>query len=192
MRGLVPLQRFVAGTVLFATAPLSALCAGAIAVFDGPPVLFRQPRLGLHHKPFALHKLRTMRDGRVTPIGRVLRDRGWDEIPQLWSVWRGDMNLIGPRPLTGEDAVRLALDHPELNERYGVRPGLTGLIQVLGTRGATFSIQVENGYARRRCATLDAHILMLSGCSLLLGKDRTRNVVARFPRYKDWLLGMDR
>ena len=191
MKSLFPLQRLTAGTVLIATAPLSALSAAAVAVFDGPPVLFRQARLGLHRKPFALHKLRTMRDGRVTPIGRVLRDRGWDEIPQLWSVWRGDMNLIGPRPLTREDADRLALDHPELNERYGVRPGLTGLIQVLGTRGAAFSVQVENGYARRRCATLDVHILMLSGCSLLLGKGRTRNVVARFPRYKDWLLGME-
>jgi lipopolysaccharide/colanic/teichoic acid biosynthesis glycosyltransferase len=191
MRGFVPLQRFVAGTVLVAAAPLSALSAAAIAVFDGPPVLFRQPRLGIHRKPIVLHKLRTMRDGRVTPIGRVLRDRGWDEIPQLWSVLTGDMSLIGPRPLTREDADRLAIDHPELNERYGVPPGLTGLIQVLGTRGAAFSIQVENGYARRRCATLDAHILMLSGCSLLLGKDRTRNVVARFPRYKDWLLGME-
>jgi lipopolysaccharide/colanic/teichoic acid biosynthesis glycosyltransferase len=177
--------------VLIATAPLSALSAAAIAVFDGPPVLFCQQRLGLHRKPFGLHKLRTMKGGRVTPVGRVLRDRGWDEIPQLWSVWTGDMSLIGPRPLTGEDADRLALDHPDLNERYRVAPGLTGLIQVLGTRGAAFSIQVENGYARRRCATLDAHILMLSGCSLLLGKDQTRSVVARFPRYKHWLLGME-
>jgi lipopolysaccharide/colanic/teichoic acid biosynthesis glycosyltransferase len=192
MSGLASLQRFAAGTILIATAPLSALSAAAITVFDGRPVLFHQPRLGLHRKPFGLHKLRTMRDGRVTPIGRVLRDRGWDEIPQLWSVWTGDMSLIGPRPLTREDADRLALDHWELGQRYDVPPGLTGLVQVLGTRGAAFSVQVENGYARRRCATLDAHILMLSGCSLLLGKDRTRDMVAKFPRYKDWLLGMER
>ncbi len=192
MRGLHPLRRSAAGAALIATAPVSALSAAAIAAFDGLPVMFRQPRLGLHRRPFTLHKLRTMRDGRVTPVGRVLRDRGWDEIPQLWSVLTGHMSLIGPRPLTGEDADRLAIEHPDLDKRYDVPPGLTGLVQVLGTRGAAFSIQVENGYARRRCVTLDASILMLSGCSLLLGKDRTRSVVAKFPRYKHWLLGMER
>ncbi len=167
------------------------ISAASILLLDGPPILFRQTRLGLHRRPFSLLKFRTMRDGHVTCPGRVLRDLGWDELPQLVNVLRRDLAFIGPRPLTPEDVDRLAAAHPGIGGRFSVRPGLTGLIQVLGTRGAAFSIAVENAYARGGTPLLDAQILSLTAGAFLLGKDRLRRLVARFPGWKNRLLFLE-
>jgi len=188
-----PLELTAAAALLVATAPASLAAAAAIRLTDGPPVLFRQTRLGRGRAPFTLLKFRSMRDGRVTPVGRVLRELGWDELPQLVNVLRGELAFIGPRPLTPDDVARLEHDHPTLGGRFAVRPGLTGLIQVLGTRGATFSVRVENAYAERSAGTpgvarLDAQIWLLTAGAALLGKDRLRRLVARFPAWKSRLL----
>jgi lipopolysaccharide/colanic/teichoic acid biosynthesis glycosyltransferase len=185
------LDTATAATLLAASAPFSLAAAGMILLLDGPPVLFRQTRLGLHRRPFSLLKFRTMRDGRVTCPGRVLRDLGWDELPQLVNVLRRDLAFIGPRPLTPEDVDRLAAAHPGIGGRFAVRPGITGLIQVLGTRGAAFSIAVENAYARGGTPLLDAQILSLTAGAFLLGKDRLRRLVARFPAWKNRLLFLE-
>ncbi len=111
-----------AGALLIASAPLALAAAVSIRLIDGPPVFFRQSRLGLHRRSFSLLKFRTMRDGQVTGVGRVLRDLGWDELPQLVNVLRGEVAFIGPRPLTPEDVARLLPDHPELERRFQVRP----------------------------------------------------------------------
>jgi len=181
-----------AAALLAASAPCSLIAAGAILLFDGPPVFFRQTRLGRHRRPFTLLKFRSMRDGAVTRPGRALRDLGWDELPQLINVLRGELAVIGPRPLTPGDVERLEPDHPALGRRFAVRPGLTGLIQVLGTRGAAFSIHVENATAEHAGVALDVQILALTAGAFLLGKDRLRRAVARVPAWKSRLLFLDR
>lgn len=107
----------------------------------GHPAFFRQTRPGLHGRPFQMVKLRTMTDARgpdgallsdaerLTPFGRFLRASSLDELPELWNVLRGDMSLVGPRPLLME---YLPLYSPEQARRHEVRPGITGWAQVNG------------------------------------------------------------
>jgi len=124
-----------AALLLVVTAPLVALAALAVLVTLGRPVLFRQARLGRGGVPFAVLKLRTMREGpgedaaRLTRLGRVLRLLAIDELPQLVNVLRGEMSLVGPRPLPPG---YLALFTPEQAVRLRVRPGLCGLAQAAG------------------------------------------------------------
>ena len=119
-----------AGLLVFA--PVMVLVAVAILLDDGRPVLFRQVRVGYRRRPFQILKFRSMRDGRITRVGRVLRATGLDEIAQFINILRGDMSAVGPRPLTLTDVVRLGWDRPDTDFRWKARPGLTGLAQILG------------------------------------------------------------
>src|SRR4030095_12227274 len=96
-----------AGLVVFG--PIMAVIAAAIVVDDGWAVFFAQDRLGYPRPPFRLLKFRSMRDGRVTRVGRVVRATGLDEVPQFINILRGEMSAVGPRPLTERDVQRLWL-----------------------------------------------------------------------------------
>ena len=112
-----------------------------VRILHGRPLFFSQVRPGLDGKPFRLYKFRTMTDARdrfgdllpdierMTPLGRFLRSTSLDELPTLWNVIKGDMSLVGPRPLLME---YLPLYSPEQNRRHDVRPGMTGWAQVNG------------------------------------------------------------
>ena len=128
----------VAGCALIVLSPVLAACAVAILVLDGRPILFTQERSGLGGRVFELRKFRTMSTesedpetdaARITRLGRILRSTSLDELPTLLSVVRGDMSLVGPRPLPVRYADRYT---DEQRRRLEVRPGVTGLAQVGG------------------------------------------------------------
>jgi lipopolysaccharide/colanic/teichoic acid biosynthesis glycosyltransferase len=162
----------IGGLVFFAL-PMAGIAA-AVLILDGRPVLFRQVRLGRERRPFTILKFRSMRDGEVTAIGRLLRATGLDELPQLVNVLRGDISAVGPRPLTDEDVRRLGWSDPACDFRWRVPPGLTGLAQVAGTRSARHALRLDRRYIARQSWRLDVGLIGWSFAINLFGKKRVR------------------
>lgn len=158
-------------------APILLLIALVVLATMGRPVLFRQQRPGLHGKPFQLLKFRTMRndarlgtdvasDGqRLTRTGRFLRATSLDELPELWNVLRGDMSLVGPRPLLMQYLDRYT---PEQARRHEVRPGLTGWAQVNGRNALSWEekFALDTWYVDHRTFSLDLKIILMTVASL--------------------------
>jgi lipopolysaccharide/colanic/teichoic acid biosynthesis glycosyltransferase len=167
---------------LLAFSPVMAAIAAAIVVEDGWPVLFRQERLGRSRRPFTILKFRSMRDGRVTRVGRMLRATGLDEIPQFINILRGDMSAVGPRPLTGSDVTRLGWTTRRYDFRWGVRPGLTGLAQVTQARSGRQSLSLDRHYVTRQSLSLDVRLVAVSFAINALGKRRVRRLLIRSRR----------
>lgn len=172
-RGKRALDLLIALPALVLLSPVIGAVALLVRRKLGAPVLFRQVRPGLHGQPFALYKFRTMTDARdaqgallpaaarLTPFGRLLRKTSLDELPQLWNVARGDISLVGPRPLLME---YLPLYSPEQARRHEVRPGITGWAQVNGRNAISweekFRYDVE--YVERQSLAFDLRILLLT------------------------------
>ena len=162
----------VASVVLVVTLPASLLVAAAVAVTMGRPVLFRQERPGLGGEPFELVKFRTMRSGegsdaeRMTGLGRFLRSSSVDELPELWNVVRGEMSLVGPRPLLPQ---YLALYSRRQARRHEVRPGVTGLAQVSGRNTVDWDerLELDVRYVEQASLGLDLRILWRTVSSVL-------------------------
>ena len=165
----------VAGVIVFA--PVMAVVGAAILIEDGRPILFAQPRLGRHRRPFRILKFRSMRDGRITRVGRLLRATGLDELPQFLNILRGDMRAVGPRPLTGADAERLGWLTARHDFRWRVPPGLTGLAQILGPLSAPGSLGLDRYYVSRGTLRLDARLVACSFAVNVLGKPRARRLL---------------
>ena len=164
---------------LLAFSPAMAVIAGAIVLEDGGPILFRQERLGRRRRPFTILKFRSMRDGRITRVGRMLRATGLDELPQFVNILRGDMSAVGPRPLTESDVTRLGWMAPRYDFRWRVPPGLTGLAQVTEARSGRLSLGLDRRYVARRSLALDLRLVAVSFAINALGKKRVRQLLAR-------------
>lgn len=159
----------VAVPALVVSAPVQAAVALAVRWRLGSPVLFRQTRPGLHAQPFELVKFRTMLPvdeaagrvddaSRMTGLGSFLRSTSLDELPTLWNVVRGDMSLVGPRPLLMRYLDRYT---PQQARRHEVRPGLTGLAQVRGRNAVAWCdrLRLDVEYVDTACLAMDLRIL---------------------------------
>ena len=160
----------------------------AVRVCLGRPVFFRQPRPGLHGRPFALVKFRTMRAGtgsdaeRLTRFGRFLRTTSLDELPELWNVLRGDMSLVGPRPLLMQYLERYT---PEQARRHEMKPGITGWAQVNGRNALTWDerFALDVWYVDHWSLALDLRILARTLGAILRRKGITAPGSATMPEF---------
>ncbi len=153
--------------------PLVAAVAVAVRIALGKPALFRQVRPGWHGQPFTIVKFRTMTDGRdddgnllpdadrLTRFGTFLRHSSLDELPELWNVLKGDMSLVGPRPLLMRYLDRYS---PEQMRRHVVRPGITGWSQVNGRNAPTWEekFALDLWYVEHQSVALDIRIILMT------------------------------
>jgi exopolysaccharide biosynthesis polyprenyl glycosylphosphotransferase len=189
------LDMLLGGLALAGALPVLAIAALAIKMTSPGPVLFTQERYGLNKRKFKMYKLRTMvvgaeaqqellegrneasgpvfkirEDPRITPVGRVLRRLSIDELPQLANVLRGDMSLVGPRPLPMRDVGRFS--EPALMRRFSVHPGITGLWQVSGRSELPFDdwIRLDLRYIDEWSLQLDLRILLRTVPTVVQGR----------------------
>lgn len=184
VKRLLDIVGAVCGLVALA-API-AIVALLIRVRLGAPVLYRARRPGLRGEPFTMYKFRTMRDlfdadgralpdsVRITPLGRALRRTSVDELPELYNVLRGDMSLVGPRPLCMH---YLDLYTPEQARRHDIRPGITGLAQVQGRNAVAYETRFayDVWYVDHVCLWLDVRILARTIVQVLRRQDVGRD-----------------
>ncbi|MHC1751090.1 sugar transferase [Humidesulfovibrio sp.] len=171
---LLDLLLAVPGLVVLS--PVLLFTALAVRVALGPGVLFKQQRPGLHGKPFNILKFRTMTDGpgsdadRLPPFGRLLRSTSLDELPELWNVIRGDMSLVGPRPLM---MAYLPLYSPQQARRHEVLPGITGWAQINGRNAISWEerFALDVWYVDNRSLRLDLLILARTVAAVLRRQD---------------------
>jgi len=184
------LQRLCALAALAALAPLFALMLIAVKLTSRGPFLFSQQRRGRDGKPFKIYKVRTMRPGSekqtslgvvrtdpsVTPVGRFLRAAKFDEFPQLWNIVRGEMAIVGPRPIPLALDKELSEKIPGFMQRYKVRPGLTSIGQVCTKENALgealladwkLRFQGDLHYLRNRCLSYDLLLIALTALYVL-------------------------
>ena len=189
------LDLVIAATSLLLLAPLLLLLALLIRLRLGTPVLFRQQRPGRHARPFMLLKFRTMTDARdaagnplpdaqrLTPFGRWLRATSLDELPELLNVVRGEMSLVGPRPLLME---YLPLYSAEQARRHLVRPGITGWAQINGRNALSWDarFKLDVWYVDHHNLWLDLKILWLTVWQVLRRKNIAAEGHATMPKFK--------
>jgi lipopolysaccharide/colanic/teichoic acid biosynthesis glycosyltransferase len=188
----VAMDRMVAAAVLGSAAPVVAATALAIRWTLGSPVLFRQKRPGRHGRIFEVVKFRTMSDRRdssgqllpdgerLTRLGRFLRSSSLDELPQLWNVLRGDMSLVGPRPLLVEYLERYSAEQAR---RHDVLPGITGWAQVNGRNALDWDtkLALDTWYVDHWSLALDIKILALTALKVLSRRDISQPGHATMP-----------
>ncbi|CAM5570400.1 sugar transferase [Sphingobium scionense] len=188
------LDMMIAATALILLSPLLVIVALLVRLNLGAPILFRQLRPGLHGRPFQMLKFRTMRDAydrdgvpladadRITGFGRFLRSTSLDELPGLWSVLKGDMSLVGPRPLLME---YLPLYSPQQARRHEVRPGITGWAQVNGRNALSWDrkFALDLWYVEHRSFMLDLKILLLTVRKVLVRDGISAAGEATMPKF---------
>lgn len=154
--------------------PILLLITLLIKLDDGGPVIFRQLRLGQYKRPFLIWKFRTMQDGNITRIGYWLRLSGLDELPQMINILRGEMSVVGPRPLTYDDIHRIGWDRRSFICRWQIKPGITGLAQLYAGRSVHHSWLYDKTYLKNASLVLDAKIIILTFVMNIVGKRRVR------------------
>ena len=174
------MKRVLDLAIIILLAPIWLLVAAIVALLVwmrlGRPVLFAQDRAGLNGRPFTLYKFRTMREGdgpdaeRLTGLGKFLRAASLDELPELWNVLKGEMSLVGPRPLPVRYLSRYTL---EQNRRHEVKPGITGWAQVNGRNTLDWEtkFRYDVDYVDSQSVWLDLKILWMTFTQVIVAKD---------------------
>lgn len=174
--------------------PLIAGAALAVRLSMGGPIFFRQNRPGLHGKPFQMIKFRTMSENRdetgqllsdaerLTAVGRVLRASSIDELPELWNVIKGEMSLVGPRPLLMK---YLSIYTPEQARRHEIRPGLTGWAQINGRNAISWDekFALDLWYVENRSTLLDMRILWITVLQVARRQGINSNEAVTMPEF---------
>lgn len=193
------LDIIIASIALILLSPLYALVAYKVRKNLGSPVIFRQVRPGLHGKPFEMIKFRTMTDerdaqgnllpneDRLPKFGKMLRATSLDEMPELWNVIKGDMSIVGPRPLLMD---YLPLYNEEQAKRHNVRPGMTGYAQVNGRNSISWEekFKLDTWYVENQSIWLDFKIMFQTVKKVLIkeGINQSEEVtMTRFTGNKD-------
>jgi len=188
------LDIIIASIALILLSPLYFYVAHKVKKNLGSPVLFRQVRPGLHGKPFEMIKFRTMKDAvdeqgnplpdseRLTPFGQMLRSISLDEMPELWNVIKGDMSIVGPRPLLME---YLPLYNSEQAKRHNVRPGMTGHAQVNGRNTISWEekFKLDTWYVENQSIWLDFKIMFKTVHKVLAKDDISAEGEATMTRF---------
>jgi len=159
--------------------PLMAAAAAVKWLEDGRSPFFLQERLGRGRRPFTVFKLRTMHNEKITRFGALLRGTGLDEIPQIINVLKGDMSIVGPRPLTVHDINRLGWNTAAMDWRFAASPGITGISQLLAGRSARLSRRLDRLYLKKAGLWLDLKLIATTAAVSLVGKRRVRRWLSR-------------
>lgn len=190
MKRLFDLLLTIPGTLVIL--PFLLVLALLVRIFHGSPLFFTQVRPGRHGKPFKMYKFRTMTDARdsagnllpdherLTPLGRFLRATSLDEFPELINVLKGDMSLVGPRPLLMEYLPRYS---PEQNRRHEVKPGMTGWAQINGRNAISWDekFMLDVWYVDNWSLWLDIRILAITMLNVVLRKGINHNSTETMP-----------
>ena len=179
--------------MLVIASPFMLVIALAIKLYDGGPVLYKQPRLTRDKQIFMILKFRSMKmdsevkgaqlakkeDDRITPVGKIIRRIHFDELPQIFNILKGDMSLVGPRPERPEIAAVYCEKIPEFDYRLKVKAGLTGYAQVYGKYNTTpyDKLKLDLTYIETYSLKLDVKLLMLT-FKILFQKENTEGVEA--------------
>ena len=188
------LDIIIASIALILLSPLYFYVAHKVKKNLGSPVLFRQVRPGLNGKPFEMIKFRSMKDAvdaqgnplpdseRLTPFGKMLRSSSLDEMPELWNVIKGDMSIVGPRPLLME---YLPLYNQEQAKRHLVRPGMTGHAQVNGRNAISWEekFKLDTWYVENQSVWLDFKIILKTVKKVLAKDDINAENDATMPKF---------
>lgn len=185
----------VSSIALILFSPIYLLVAYKVKKNLGSPVLFKQVRPGLNGKPFEMIKFRTMRDAidkngeplpdveRLTPFGKMLRSTSLDELPELWNVLKGEMSLVGPRPLLME---YLPLYNEKQAKRHNVKPGITGYAQVNGRNAISWEqkFELDTWYVENQSFWLDIQILFKTVLKVIKKDDISAVGEATMPKFE--------
>lgn len=185
----------VSAFALLVLSPVYFLVAYKVKKNLGSPVLFKQTRPGLHGKPFEMIKFRTMKDAldaqgnplpdadRLTPFGKMLRATSLDELPELWNVLKGEMSLVGPRPLLME---YLPLYNEKQAKRHDVKPGITGYAQVNGRNAISWEqkFELDTWYVENQSFWLDLKILFKTVQKVIAKDDINAVNDATMPKFE--------
>ncbi|MDN0043146.1 sugar transferase [Mediterraneibacter glycyrrhizinilyticus] len=193
MKRIADICMSLAGLALFS--PLLVVTAAAVKLYDGGDILYSQIRLTQDGKRFRIYKFRSMRmdsekdggvrlavpdDERITPIGKVIRNRHIDELPQLFNILKGEMSMVGPRPERPEIMEMYIKEFPEFRQRLQVKAGLTGYAQVHGTYYSTphEKLRMDMKYIEEASITEDINIILATARRLLFGEKGDREMMS--------------
>ena len=163
-------MKILAVLLLILSIPIVIIASVLIFFPKGTSILFKQKRIGIHKKEVVIYKFTTMENDCITKVGKIIRKLGWDEIPQLLNIIKGDMAFVGPRPLTAFDIDRLKWNTANYTKRWSVKPGITGPAQLTKVCDATVSMSKDLFYIENKGIFLDLKMIIRSLAVPIIGK----------------------